>query len=231
MRFICTYNSSNWGAHFAEIETFPAPKVLKEIPVKVTSGDGTDITDEVTDNDYETYVGDLHWYDQFDGYRWTLEGGKLIIGGTGSVEEETYPWTRFADEITEIFVFPNSVDSIGKDAFKGLDKVEKIFIGEGVSELGEGALACGADGVTVTVFGGIKSVGAKVLDGCKNVKVVLNGVTANELMAAVNEDNAVLAGATLEERSVAGLSVTPYVYGDVQGFENRNGVTELLTIL
>ncbi|MBP3322114.1 MAG: leucine-rich repeat protein [Clostridia bacterium] len=231
VRFICTYNSSNWGAHFAEIETFPAPKALKEIPVKVTLGDGTDITEEMTDNDYGTNIGDLHWYDQFDGYRWTLEDGKLIIGGIGSVEEETYPWTRFADEITEIFVFPNSVDSIGKDAFKGLDKVEKIFIGEGVSELGEGALACGADGVTVTVFGGIKSVGAKVLDGCKNVKVVLNGVTANELMAAVNEDNAVLAGATLEERSVAGLSVTPYVYGDIQGFENRNGVTELLTIL
>ena len=231
LRIICTYNSANWGAHFAEVETFPAPKVLKELSMKVTMGDGTDITEEMTDNDYETYVGDLHWYDQFGGYRWTLEAGKLIIGGTGDVEEETYPWTRFADEITEIFVFPNSVDSIGKDAFKGLDKVEKIFIGEGVSTLGEGALACGANGVTVTVFGGIESVGAKVLDGCTNVKLVLNGVTASELMGVVAEDNAALAAATVAERTVADLSVTPYVYGDIQGFENRNNVTELLTIL
>lgn len=232
VRFICTYNSANWGAHFAEIQTFPAPKVLKETSAFVTLPDGTDITEDMTDNDYDTYNDDMTWYYEPEGYRWTVEAGKLIIGGgVGAVEEDTYPWTRFADEITEIFVFPDSVDTIGKDAFKGLDKVEKIFIGEGVTTLGEGALACGADGVTVTVFGGIESVGAKVLDGCTNVKVVLNNTTAAELMSAVNEDNAVLAAATFEERTVADLSVTPYTYGDIEGFENRNGVTELLTIL
>ncbi|MBQ8235755.1 MAG: leucine-rich repeat protein [Clostridia bacterium] len=204
---------------------------FKELSAVITLPDGTDITGEMTDNSYGSYQGDLTWYYEREGYRWTVEGGKLIIGGTGAVEESSYPWTRFSEEITEIVVLPGSVSSIGKNAFAGLGKVQKISLGKGVSAIGEKAFACGADGLTVSIFADVKSVGAKVLDGCKNVKVVLNNGTKDALMGGVNADNDVLAGAAFVENTVGALTVTPYTEGGLAGFENKDGATQLLTVL
>lgn len=226
--------SSVMLASFADgeqVQPKEASKALKELSSVITLPDGTDITGEMTDNSYGSYHGDLTWYYERVGYRWTVEGGKLIIGGTGAVEESSYPWTRFAAEITEIVVLPGSVSSIGKNAFAGLNKVQTISLGKGLSTIGEKALACGADGLTVRVSADVKSVGAKVLDGCKNVKVVLNNVTKDALMGVVNADNDVLAGAEFVENTVGALTVTPYTGGGLAGFENKDGATQLLTIL
>ena len=165
VRVYGTYNSGNWGLHFSEIAVYDAPPAYLKADFTATDFYGDDWTEYMTDGNYDEYMGywgEHTWYDVPDGYTydldpayvWNVEQGCLYIGGVGAVytdegTAESYPWYSLRDEITEVIVFPESVSSIGKNAFASLSNLTYVEIGAGVSEIGAGALACGAENLTV----------------------------------------------------------------------------------
>lgn len=241
IRVIGTYNSSNWGFHFAEIAVYGPPASYIDAPFTATDFYGDDWTAEMTDGSYDDYTGAYGqhtWYDLPDGdstdlypaYVWTIEQGRLIIGGIDEIitEEKTpesYPWYKFRDEITEIIIFPGTVSGIGENAFASLSKVNYIEVGAGVTTIGSNAFASGAKDVTISVPNTITSIGSGVLDGCSDVTLVLNNATVSNFLTyvSIGSGNEELDTATFVENTTTKLSIAPLD----DGFDNRNGVTEL----
>ncbi len=194
VRIVGTYNSANWGLHFSEIAIYDAPPAYLKADFTATDFYGDDWTVEMTDGSYSDYMGSWGqhtWYDRPSGwavdldpaYVWTVEQGRLLIAGTGDVytdekTAESYPWAKLSDEITEVIVFPNTVDSIGENAFASLSKLSYVEIGAGVTGLGAGSLACGAADLTVVVPSALTAAVNDSVLGDTDATVVTNTATA-----------------------------------------------------
>lgn len=137
---------------------------------------------------------------------WELKNGILTIWGTGKITPNRseqvgfvriyyYPWTVYADNITEI-VIKEGITSIGKDAFRGYHNVKKVSLPDGLTEIGYDSF-CWCDGLekielpsslttlesgsfsvckkltSVTIPGGITVLGGSIFSGCSNLENVI----------------------------------------------------------
>ena len=241
VRVYGTYHSGNWGLHFSEIAIHEPPPAYLETEFTATDFYGEDWTEYMSDGNYSEYLGywgEHTWYDIPDGYAedidpayvWTVEQGRLYIGGIGAVttEEKTaesYPWYSLRNEITEVIVFPGTVESIDDNAFASLSKVTYIEVGAGVTTIGDNVFASGANGVVVSVPNTISSIGQGVLNGCTNVTIVINNASVMDFLTyvSIGTDNEELDTANFIENTVTQLNIDSVG----AGFDNVDGTTEL----
>lgn len=87
---------------------------------------------------------------QGDNLKWSFNGGKLTITGTGAMADFTIdytvlpyaaitPWKQYLYSITNIEL-SEGITYIGQGAFFGMDKVKKVVFPEGLIEIGDYAL-------------------------------------------------------------------------------------------
>ncbi len=222
-------NSSNWGFHIAEIAAYERA-TFSLTGLKVTTASGDDESEFLTDGSCSDYLDSLHWYEEYKDYQWIVEGGRLVLGGypgstvSGETAED-FPWSKYADKITEIVILPGSVSSIEGPAFATLTKVKTVYVGEGLTSIwGTGTLDNGADGITVHLPSTLTTIGNSVMASCTNVTLVLGGMTKNDFLSgAIGAGNEGLLSATYIENEVQSMAVTPAE----SGFANRDGKTWL----
>ena len=228
IRVYGSYNSSNWTMHFAEIHAY-STAVYKEVTGTITDFAGKDVTAILTDGDVDTQLPELHWYEEalskYGTYFWTVESGRLIVGGKGNVSAP-YPWDEMPENvretITEVVVLPKSVTTIGADAFAALPKAATVTVGEGVTSIGKNALPS-VDQLTLTLPSTLTTVASGAAGSSKAATVILNGKTKSAFTSLLGSGNDVLKNATITENTVKSLTVTPV--GD--GFSNATGKTLL----
>ena len=72
---------------------------------------------------------------------WTLNGGALVISGTGATadyEADTHPiWWEYRDEIRSLAIV-GGITRIGDHALSGLDNLEAVYFGPDIAEIGVG---------------------------------------------------------------------------------------------
>ncbi len=70
---------------------------------------------------------------------WTLNGGALVISGTGATadyEADTHPiWWEYRDEIRSLAIV-GGITRIGDRALSGLDNLEAVYFGPDIAEIG-----------------------------------------------------------------------------------------------
>ena len=118
----------------------------------------------------------------------TLEGTKLIIGGSGTFNGCSYGSQRTATEVTigtgvtsigdsafrgakslESITIPDSVTSIGSDAFSGASSLKSITIPDSVTSISLRAFYNASSLESITIPEGVTSIGTFAFRGAKSL--------------------------------------------------------------
>ena len=151
--------------------------------------------------------------------KWKLEGGTLIVSGTGAMYNYDYgsgriqPWP--GDSIEEV-VIGSGVTSIGNYAFEECHSINSVTIGKDVKSIGEGAFSTlygGPESITIPVS--VTSIGDYAFNGWDLITVNYGG-TVNQWKAMNTYDrNYFLAAAeikcvdgTVLPRGICGADLT-----------------------
>ena len=135
---------------------------------------------------------------------WTLEEGILTISGTGAMydyelstrpyEENTISTVIIEDGVTSIgnYAFscfsltsidiPNSVTSIGDDAFFGCDSLPSITIPDSVTSIGDGAFGQCKSMRSITIPDSVTSIGDGAFTQCES----LGSITISEKITSIS---------------------------------------------
>ena len=135
----------------------------------------------VDKNGNKTYKdGEFSYIDTIDGFKFGLENGKYILysyNGTEdtitlpeSINGNPYEIYRFVGG--KNIIIPDTITSIGDEAFKGNESLVSITIGNGVTSIGEDAFASCYGLTSVTIPDSVTSIGWSAFEGCTGLTSV-----------------------------------------------------------
>ena len=113
---------------------------------------------------------------------WTLQDSVLTISGSGNMNDYlcgTAPWYSYRKSITSVTI-PNSVTSIGDNAFFQCSGLTSITIPNSVTTIGEGALGYCSGLTSITIPNSVTSIGNSAFYGCSGLTSITipNSVTS-----------------------------------------------------
>ena len=138
-----------------------------------------------------------------DNLTWTLDGGVLVISGTGAMtvyssSQSTWAAAKIRSVVIESGVtsigysafsscsnltsveIPDSVTSIGDYAFSDCRSLASIVIPNSITSIGQGAFSGCSRLTSITIPDGVTSIGSNIFYGCSSLKSITipDGVTS-----------------------------------------------------
>ena len=129
-----------------------------------------------------------------EGLKYAVIGGEILVTGIGTATDTDIviatvykgsPVTGIKDrafkgcDITSITI-PNSVASIGDEAFYGCSNLTSITIPDSVTSIGDAAFSGCSSLKSITIIDGVTSIGSSAFKGCSNLTSITipDGVTS-----------------------------------------------------
>ena len=109
---------------------------------------------------------------------WSLNPatGVLTLSGTGKMtnyaSEDVLPWKDYRDKIKRVVIEPG-IESIGKNAFYGCQKLESIAIPASVTALGDSAFSGCMALERIRIPANVTSIGESALQGCSSLTTII----------------------------------------------------------
>lgn len=138
-----------------------------------------------TENDYgadniwwSRYVMNVA-FGTYENMNWqVMDDGSLRIRSTQyqdmvtmpDLEEDEAPWLEYADQITILEL--EKVEVIGKNAFRGLEKVNNVIFCETLASIGEDAFAGCTDLENLWLMPSLTRIGARAFAGCTSLEEI-----------------------------------------------------------